>query len=174
MSRIVLSLDWLRVRFDPWQCLPGEKVLSVRVFAGVASVRVRRLAAVVLWLLHSAPLLLEQRVRTSPRSTGFCAIWDCISSSSSPACGPPFFLPCAPISCVRSARQMCAQKQAFANWLNGDIFFYNGGAADAAGGTQVHPHSVCWHCLCSPPSSGKFIVPDNTQHRPLHQHQLPN
>ena len=40
-----------------------KKVLSVRVFAGVASVTVRRPAAVVLWLLHSAPLLLEQRVR---------------------------------------------------------------------------------------------------------------
>jgi len=53
------------------------------------------------------PLAPSQRV-PSPRATSL-------------ACGPPFFMPCAPISCVRSARQMCAQKQAFANWLNGDF-----------------------------------------------------
>jgi len=41
----------------------SEKVLSVRVFAGVALLTARRPAAVVLWLLQSASLLLEQRVR---------------------------------------------------------------------------------------------------------------
>jgi len=125
-----------------------KKTLSARVFAGVASVTARRPAAVVLWFLHSAPLLLEQRARLAVLPF-FCLAHQslvCVQKkvlsvrvfagvasvtgstpaavrphapsqrapslrATSPACGPPFFLPCALISCVRSARQMCAQNK---------------------------------------------------------------
>ena len=75
-------------------------MLSVRrVFAGVASVTESGPVPVsVLWLLVSAPLLLEQRVPLGP-----------------------LLLPALRTARVRQARQMCAQKQVFADWLNGDF-----------------------------------------------------
>ena len=52
----------------------------------------------VLWFLISAPLLLEQRVPLGP-----------------------LFFPALRTARVRQARQMCAQKQVFADWLHGDF-----------------------------------------------------
>ena len=86
-----------------------KKVPSVRVFAGVTSVIGSRPAAV-------RPLAPSQ-CAPSPRA-------------ASPACGPPFFLPCAPISCVRSARQMCAQKSPFSQLAN-TCFWATFGELDA-------------------------------------------
>ena len=77
-----------------------KKVLSVRrVFAGVASgTESGPVPVSVLWLLVSAPLLLEQRVPLGP-----------------------LLFPALRTARVRQARQMCAQKQVYADWLNGDF-----------------------------------------------------
>ena len=60
------------------------------------------------------------------RCRSFCVVTaGPFSSSSEPGlcgCGPLFFYHSN--CCVRSARQMCAQKQAFADWLNGDFFVF--------------------------------------------------
>ena len=79
------------------------------MFAGVASVTESGPVPVsVLWLLVSASLLLEQRVPLGP-----------------------LLLPALRTARVRQARQMCAQKQVFADWLNGD-FLLEGPSARGA------------------------------------------
>ena len=58
----------------------GLGIVCLKSYSGALAV-----GGYLQWCNHSALALFAQRTRipTSARSTGFCAIWVCISSSSS-------------------------------------------------------------------------------------------